>query len=159
MLLIRITFVHVFFFLLSYDLLQAVFLIDKDDYWLSCQSTLDKNQINQNIDIDYVCYEFSCFDLVLNLCVFCSRKYQNLFLDLKIKWNFSRFFNLWKIMKFSEALQIHYINITTKCWNQLDHLIAFKNAQKFDSSHGKRKCQFLVFFTPKLHLLIWKHHG
>ena len=67
------------------------------------------------------------------------------FLDLKIKWNFSRFFNLWKIMKFSEALQIHYINITTKCWNQLDHLIAFKNAQKFDSSHGKRKCQFLVF--------------
>ena len=116
-------------FLLSYDLLQAVFLIDKDDYRLCCQSTLDKNQINQNIDIDYVCYEFTCFDLVLNLCVFCSRKYQNLFFRPQNKVNFSRCSSLWKIIKFSEALQTHY-----KCYHQMLKSIRssnrFQNPQK-----------------------------
>ena len=137
MLLIRITFVHVFFFLLSYDLLQAVFLIDKDDYWLSCRSTLDKNQINQNIDIDNVCYEFTCFDLVLNLCVFCSRKYQNLFFRPKNKVKFSRCFNRWKIMKFSEALQIHY-----KCYHQM--LKSIRSSNRFQNPQ-KLKIKTVIF--------------
>ena len=50
----------------------------------------------------------------------------------------------------------------TKTWHlySMDDLklnLAFllsKNIHLFDSSHGKRKCQFLIFFTPKLYLLI-----
>ena len=111
-------------FLLSHDLLQRVFLIDKNDYPLCCQSTLDKNQIHQIIDI-FVRIPFK----------------KIFFFDPKRKWIFSKCSHRWKIWNFQKLFK-YIINVTTKNFRSFG---LSKSVQGRPKVEDKKRSFFIIF--------------